>query len=450
MPQPNALLPPPAVVEIAERLRRHGHQAWAVGGAVRDALLGVGHGDWDLATDARPPEVRRIFRRTIPIGIEHGTVGVIGRDGVMYEVTTFRRDVETFGRHAVVAFADSIEEDLSRRDFTINAIAWDPLDDSLLDPHGGLQDLEERRLRTVGHAPDRMAEDYLRVLRALRFAGQYELTIDDDTWSAIQAAVGQLRALSAERVHEELTKVLARARKASIALELYARSGVLDALFPELAATRGVSLADGEPDVWTRSLAASDAVSPVRLRVRYAALLHGIGIPAARTRDPLRGGWRVTGHERMGGRKAEELLRRLRASNADTERIASLVLRQSDLFPPDARSASVRRWLADVGPELVRDLFRLRIALYKAQPVTGGDADLVERWRKAHRVMLQHPVISLDGLAIDGEDLKRLGLSPGPRFGEILRVLLLRVIEKPELNTRDALLAIIRDEGMGA
>src|SRR5690606_14370270 len=151
---------PQAVREITRRLEEAGYQTWAVGGAVRDAVLGLPAGDWDLATRARPHEVRRLFRRTVPIGIEHGTVGVLGRDGVLYEVTTFRRDVETFGRHAVVEFADTVEEDLARRDFTLNALAWHPLTAELKDPFGGLRDLEERRLRTVGRPEERFAEDY--------------------------------------------------------------------------------------------------------------------------------------------------------------------------------------------------------------------------------------------------------------------------------------------------
>jgi tRNA nucleotidyltransferase (CCA-adding enzyme) len=153
------LHPPAAVLDIARRLDDAGRQAWAVGGAVRDALLGQSGVDWDIATDARPDEVRRIFRRTVPIGIEHGTVGVLANDDVMYEVTTFRRDVETFGRHATVRFADSIEEDLSRRDFTINAIAWAPLTDELFDPFDGRADLGSGILRTVGNAGERFAED---------------------------------------------------------------------------------------------------------------------------------------------------------------------------------------------------------------------------------------------------------------------------------------------------
>ncbi|MGH7501313.1 MAG: CCA tRNA nucleotidyltransferase [Longimicrobiales bacterium] len=460
MPQ-RKLSPPPAVLEIAKRLRQHGHAAWAVGGAVRDAWLGIHGGDWDLATDARPDAVRRIFRRTVPIGIEHGTVGVIASDGVLYEVTTFRRDVETFGRHAVIAFADTIGEDLERRDFTINAIAWDPIDDVLIDPHDGVRDLEERRLRTVGHASDRMAEDYLRALRALRFAGHYGLTIDAETWGAIRAAVPHLLNLSAERIHEELTKILTKTPHASATLRLYGESGALEALYPELAATRAVEMpgidartgrgADSglaNMDAWALAIAAVDAVPPRHVLVRYAALLHAIGVPAARIRDPLRGGWRVTGHESIGARKAGDVMQRLRASNADTERIVSLVGRQSDLFPPDAPDTGVRRWLADVGVSLVRDLFRLRIAFWRANPVKRGASDLVERWRKAHRVQLSHPVLTIDGLAIDGEDLKRLGMAPGPRFGQILRALLARVVDEPSLNTRDALLDLVRAQGI--
>jgi tRNA nucleotidyltransferase/poly(A) polymerase len=441
------LHPPAAVLDIARRLDDAGRQAWAVGGAVRDALLGQSGVDWDIATDARPDEVRRIFRRTVPIGIEHGTVGVLANDDVMYEVTTFRRDVETFGRHATVRFADSIEEDLSRRDFTINAIAWAPLTDELFDPFDGRADLGSGILRTVGNAGERFAEDYLRVLRALRFAGQMHLRIDDDTWTALEVAVDGLDGLSAERVREELLTVLAKQRRASVTLRLYERSGALARLFPELQALVGLSLSagagDGGPDLWNRTLAAVDAVPPSRPLLRLAALLHAAGYPPAKTRD-LRGGWRFTGHETFGARTAEDVLRRLRCSNAEIAFVTSLVARQSDLFPPDAPDAGVRRWLMHVAPELVRDFFRLRIALWRADPVTGGDRDLVERWRHAHAVLMAKPVLTVGGLAIDGGDLQRLGLPPGPEYGRVLRALLERVVEDPALNDRDLLISLVR------
>jgi tRNA nucleotidyltransferase/poly(A) polymerase len=441
--------PPAAVLEIARRLRDRGYKAWAVGGAMRDALVGAAGGDWDLATDARPDDVRRVFRRTVPVGIEHGTVGVLAPDGVLYEVTTFRRDVETFGRRAVVEFASTIDEDLARRDFTINAMAWDPLTGEVRDPFGGLDDLRNRRLRTVGDPRQRMAEDYLRVLRALRFAGHYGLEIDAATWSALTEAVPKLEILSSERVRDELSKVLGKTRRASVTLQLYADSSALRCILPELADTIGVETGSASGrDAWSRALAAVDAVPPVRTLVRFAALLHTVGYPAARTRD-LRGGWRFTGHESVGARKSAAILRRLRASNADTERVAALVGGQSDLFPPDAPDAGIRRWLIDVPPERVFDLFRLRIAMWRADRAPRGDRDLILRWRKAHRVLLARPVLTLDRLAVTGEDLKAIGLEPGPRFGEILRDLLARVIEDPALNRRESLLEIVEREHLG-
>ena len=441
---------PPAVREISERLEKAGYETWAVGGAVRDALVGSAamklRTDWDLATRARPHEVRALFKRTVPIGIEHGTVGVLASDGIMYEVTTFRRDVETFGRHAVVEFADTIEEDLSRRDFTFNALAWHPMTEELRDPFNGMHDLKAGLLRTVGDPAERFSEDYLRVLRAMRFAGHFVLQIDPDTWSALVAATPKLAELSAERIREEIWKILSKTPHASAALKLYAESLALAVILPELVPLDGMVLGPNHVrDAWHESLAAVDALPSTRPLLRMSALLHLIGAPAARTSD-LKGGYRYIGHEKIGARKAEEIMRRLKASNADTERVTQLVARQSDLFPPDAPPAGIRRWLVHVTPELVHDLFRLRIAMWRAHPVAGGDQDLRDRWRSAHRAILQHPVIDTTGLCIDGRDLKAIGLAPGPQFGEILRQLLDRVIEDPQLNTRETLLRIIEEE----
>lgn len=448
------LNPPPAVLDITKRLDKAGYETWAVGGAVRDAVLGHERGDWDLATRAHPSVVRRLFRRTVPIGIEHGTVGVVARDGVMYEVTTFRRDVETFGRHAVVEFADTIEEDLARRDFTINALAWHPLTGELRDPHHGLDDLRRGRLRTVGAAEERFAEDYLRVLRALRFAGHFRLAVVAGTWTALTAATSSLTQLSAERIREELWKVLAQTRHASAALSLYAAAGALAVLYPELEALVGLDRGgDAAQDPWTESLFAVDAIPPSRPLPRLAALLHAVGLPEARTRD-LRGGWRFVGHEQLGARTAEAMMRRLKASNQHTERVARLVRLQSELFPPDAPDPVVRRWLMHVGTDLAPDLFRLSFALWRSRhrrfrPAARGGAapgDLVQRARHVRRIQREHPPTTVVDLAIGGEDLRALGLEPGPRYGEILRRLLDRVLERPELNTRESLLELARRE----
>ena len=438
-------LPVPAVVRgIAARLEEAGFETWTVGGAIRDALLGddMSNAEWDIATAAPPQQVRKLFRRTVPVGIEHGTVGVLDEHGRMHEVTTFRRDVETTGRHAVVQFGVSLEDDLARRDFTINAIAYHPLRDELRDPFDGERDMQRRALRTVGDARARFAEDYLRVLRGLRFAGRYDLSIDPETWAAIEPSLPGLPQLSGERVREELWKVMTKTARPSTSLQLYAKSGVLRVLYPELA-----DVIDVAPDAWARAVAAVDVLPRSRPVLRVAALLHPIGMPAARTRD-LRGGWRFTGHPVAAARRVEELMRRLRASNADTERVRRLVLHQEDFFPPDSPAPGIRRWLRDVGPDLVPDLLRLRIALERADAALAGRpiaADVIERVRLARRVIASRPPLAIGALAIRGEDLAELGISRGPRYGEILRALLDEVIERPELNEREALMRRVRE-----
>lgn len=445
--------PPPAVVEISRRLEASGYSTWAVGGAVRDAVLGLEGGDWDLATQAPPNVVRRQFRRTVPIGIEHGTVGVFAGDGVLYEVTTFRRDIETTGRHAVVEFADTIEEDLSRRDFTCNALAWHPIRRELRDPYGGVADLEQRLLRTVGRPAQRFSEDYLRVLRALRFAGRFRLEIARDTWLALVRAVDRLPELSAERVREELWKVFTGSRNASASLSLYGAAGVLPVVYPELEAVLTLEVEYGpEQQPWTESLRAVDAVSPSRPVIRLSALLHRIGWPDAGERDVGEGDpagqWRPASDGAVAGCLAEDLMRRLKASNADTERVRRLVTHQPGLFPPDAEPRAVRHWLRAVGPDLVNDLFRLRIACWRGRkPGERPPADtLTSRWRAVRKALRTRPALSVADLAVGGDDLKDLGLPPGPRYGEILRRLLARVLDDPELNTRERLLKLVREE----
>ncbi len=229
------LRPPPAIRAITQTLERAGHEAWCVGGAVRDALLGIETLDWDVATSARPEQVQKLFKRTIPVGIQFGTVGVLDADGVLHEVTTFRHDVETDGRHAVVKFGASLEEDLARRDFTINAIAVHAETLELRDPFDGRADLERRVVRCVGDAQLRMQEDRLRALRALRFAGRFDFALDPDTWQAIRDSAPQLGRLSMERVKQELEKVMEQVARPSVTLERYREAGIFAALVPLLA-----------------------------------------------------------------------------------------------------------------------------------------------------------------------------------------------------------------------
>ena len=395
---------------------------------MRDALLGRRSGDWDLTTKARPDQLQKLFRRTVPIGIEHGTVGVLARDGTMFEVTTFRKDVETDGRHAVVAFADRVEDDLARRDFTINAIAWHPLREELLDPFRGIEDLDARVLRTVGVAADRLAEDYLRVLRAFRFAGRFALKIEQETWSALRESVRHLTSLSAERVREELLKVLSEDPEPSGTLALYAESGALSVLYPELSEFRA---ADVGADAWSEKLASVDQLPTGRPYLRLAQLLWGLGPSAAAT-----------------------VLTRLRLSNAQIDEVARRA-ECPEMPPADADDEAFRRWLSAAGSIRFAAVARLGLARARARHQTGFDGScdaVVAAWRRARAVLATGPALSVAELAVDGRDLIRMGLRPGPDFGLILDDLLDFVLEDPARNRADVLetrVGAIVDSGDG-
>src|ERR687896_1913988 len=210
--QPGSIEVPEAILEIARVLEGAGHEAWCVGGSLRDTLLSHTQSDFDIATSARPEEVQRLFPRTVAVGLKYGTVGVLDRQRRLHEVTTFRRDVVTDGRHAVVEYGVSLEEDLARRDFTINAMAYHPLRQEWRDPFGGQHDAAARLIRAVGDPTQRFREDYLRILRALRFSVRFDFTIESKTWEAAQAAAPGLSQLSAERVRDEWFKGLQTAR----------------------------------------------------------------------------------------------------------------------------------------------------------------------------------------------------------------------------------------------
>ncbi|HVE78185.1 MAG TPA: CCA tRNA nucleotidyltransferase [Gemmatimonadaceae bacterium] len=411
------------MLEIAERLETAGHEAWCVGGAVRDALLGHEHLDWDLATSARPDEVRALFKRTVPVGVEFGTVGVLDRAGTMHEVTTFRRDVRTDGRHAVVEFGVSLDDDLARRDFTINAIAYSPSRDELRDPFDGRGDLERRMVRAVGDPEARMREDRLRALRALRFAARFEFAIEPATWRAIAASGPHLGRLSAERVKQEIEKTMEQVRRPSLAFRLWRDGRAFATLLPALAAISDVAL--GTLD----QVPPPTALRDLRRLTRLAALF--LDVPPT---------------------EVGSLLRALRFSNQDVARVGTLVERWHALGaaiaaalragpPPDA---DVRRWVAAVGRERVGAFVRLAAARWAAERAAGAPAPPALRvaalYRRAIRSAFRDPV-GLGDLAVDGADLQDAGIPPGPLLGRILHALLDEVLDDPSRNRRDLLLA---------
>lgn len=410
---------PAAARWVVKTLEDAGFETWTVGGGVRDALLGAESVDWDFATAARPRDIQRVFRRTVPVGIDHGTIGVLDRDDVLHEVTTFRKDVETDGRHAVVTFADRIEDDLARRDFTINAIAWHPLRRELFDPFDGQRDLERRGLRTVGRPAERFAEDYLRILRGLRFAGRFDLEIAPETWEALVHAMEGLGGLSSERIREEWVKVMG-AGDPSASLDLYRDAGALARVAPALG---GVS-----DERWSAALERVARLDPRDPILRTVALFEvTLGEPPnGRPRPAL-----ATG--------VATWMQGLRYSNADTDRAVGLIAGPANLPEEGASDGEVRRWLAAVGPERIPDRLRLLEAAIESSPAEAA-SKLRAGLERARAVVASGPPLTVGDLAIGGRDLIRLGLKPGPHFGDLLHGALECVLEDPALNTTDALL----------
>jgi tRNA nucleotidyltransferase (CCA-adding enzyme) len=397
---------PDTVRGIAGRLHGAGHDVWFVGGAVRDVLLELETGraprrtgDFDIATSARPEQVQALFRRTVPVGIEHGTIAVLDEEGRTHEVTTFRRDVKTDGRHAEVEFGVSLEDDLARRDFTINAVAVHPESGDLRDPFGGRADLAARVVRAVGDAAARMREDRLRVLRALRFATALEFTIDPGTWEAVRGSAQELSGLSRERVRDEWLKTLATGQP-SVAVGLWRRASVLGEVWPELAAV------PADADAGFDLVAGGDPV------LVTAAMLHGAAqSPAA----------------------AAAAVQRLRFSNKDIERVRKAVAALGAPLPDATDGRAVRRWLAAHAAE--------------ADDVLGIVTPAVREPLAAalRAVRASGAPLALADLAVTGADLMAAGVPAGPGLGATLRRLLEAALDDPACNTREALLALARE-----
>ena len=410
------LRPPAAVLEIGDTLERHGFEAWCVGGAVRDALLGLPNSDWDIATTATPAEVKRLFRRTIPVGELHGTIGVLDRDNVMHEVTTFRRDVRTDGRHAEVAFGASLDEDLARRDFTINAIAYKPRTGVIHDPFGGQADLVRRTIRAVGDPEARMREDRLRALRGIRFAARFDFEIDPATWAAIKASAPFLTRLSAERVSQELEKTMEQVRGPSRALRLWKESGALATLVPALADIDDVALASLDCLPMPEGSKRYDQ----RKWNRISALFVG-----------------------LNGTGALKAATALRFSNTRAKWIAHLATAWSVLgtrpFPNS--DTNLRRWISTVGRTQFADFWRILAARRAA---AGLDRALMRGiYKRGLRIAYGNVPLDVGDLAVDGNDLIAMGVPKGPRIREIQTTLLDAVLENPALNTPDALRTMV-------
>ncbi len=420
---PSRLTPPQAVLKIARTLEKAGYETWCVGGAVRDALLGHPHLDWDLATAARPQQIRNLFPRTVPVGIAFGTIGVLDDAGVMHEVTTFRRDVKTDGRHAEVEFGATLDEDLARRDYTINAIAYSPAKKAISDPFDGQKDLEHRIVRAVGAPDERMREDRLRALRGLRFAARFEFDIDPETWKAIAESAPHLGRLSAERVKQEIEKTMEQVDRPSRAFEMWKTSGAFATLVPELANLSEIDLATID-HVCPPSLSGRPARRVTRLIALFASVPHG-NVPG--------------------------ILKGLRFSNADAAWITSIIspwqtlekeMRMSMMRDEPPSDSVLRRWAAIAGRTRLASVLRLAGARWaaerEARSAAPNDKLIRSVYRRAVRIAYRD-AIEVGDLAVNGSDLGKLGIT-GPGVGKTLRSLLETVINDPAANSRSRLL----------
>ena len=440
---------PPAVQELFDRLRDNGHQAYVVGGSVRDRFLDRTPYDWDLTTDARPDRVVELFPEaryentfgTVAVGV-HLVPGA--REDV--EITTFRSDHEyaDFRRPHHVEFGDRVEVDLARRDFTADAMAWGGAPGEtphLVDPFDGRADTERRILRAVGDPETRFGEDALRMLRAARLAAVLDFTIEPATRTALTSSAHLAVHLSGERIVAELGKLL-DAPRPSIGLRIMSEAGLLAAVAPSLDAQRGVAQnkIPGE-DLWDHVLRSVDAAPAGRNRiVRWAALVHDIGKPVTAADGHF------YGHEVVGAELAGDLLRGWHAPRETIDEVTHLVRQHMFAYEDAWSDAAIRRFIAKVGPARLDDLFALREADNVGSGVPADAGALATLRARVAAELAANPALDLSGLAIRGDDLIReLGLAPGPLVGRILHALLERVMTEPALNRPATLIALARE-----
>jgi tRNA nucleotidyltransferase (CCA-adding enzyme) len=446
-PAPDSLLGTPArrcyaiALPVLDALRAAGHESFLVGGGVRDLLLGREPGDWDVTTSALPDQVVGLFTKTIPTGIKHGTVTVLVPGGSV-EVTTYRTEgAYADGRRPDwVRFGASLREDLSRRDFTVNALAFDPLDGVLIDPEDGARDLDARVLRTVGDPDRRFAEDGLRPLRGVRLAAVLEFTIDPGTLAAMARSRESVARVAPERVRTELVKLMGAPRP-SAGIELLRRTGLLDLILPELL--EGVGMAQNRYhayDVYEHSLRTCDEAPVDKPRVRWAALLHDLGKPPTRVERDGQGTF--YNHQFVGAELADALLERMRFPSDERRAIVHLVREHMFDFKPEWGDAALRRWVARVGVDAVADLFDLRIADFLGNGLRSGYPGYLEEMRRRIEDLLRESqALRVRDLVVDGDDvMAALGIGPGPAVGKALAALLEEVLEQPSANRRDHLL----------
>ena len=430
---------PPKVSYIIDELTAHGFEAYAVGGCVRDTILGRTPMDWDITTSARPQQVKELFLHTIDTGIQHGTVTVI-LDHEGFEVTTYRIDGEyEDARHPKeVAFTSSLLEDLKRRDFTINAMAYNEKD-GLVDAFEGIADLKAGVIRCVGDARERFSEDALRMLRAVRFAAQLGFSIEEKTTEAIAALAKNIEKVSAERIQTELVKLLIS--KHPEQLRTAYETGLTAVFLPEFDAMMQTPQNNihhcysvGEHTLKALTFTSNDKVE------RLTMLLHDVAKPCCRTTDE-NGIDHFHGHPKEGSLMARQILRRLKFDNDTTDRVCRLVLCHDDT--PPLQKKAVRRAVCRNGEEQYPRLFDIKRAdiLAQSEYHRAEKISYLKEYEAIYgEIMEKQECLSIKQLAVTGTDLIADGMQPGRQIGEMLKQLLEDVLEHPEHNTKEKLL----------
>lgn len=435
---------PEKVNTIIQTLQEHGYEAYAVGGCVRDSLLGREPGDWDITTSASPDETKKLFARTVDTGIEHGTVTVLlGKEG--FEVTTYRIDGKyEDSRHPTeVIFTRNLREDLLRRDFTINAMAYNDTE-GIVDIFGGMDDLKRKIIRCVGNARERFGEDALRIMRGVRFAAQLGFSLEKETKEAMTELAPTLEKISAERIQTELVKLLV-SDSPELIREAY-HLGITAVILPEFdeMMRTGQETKYHRYDVGEHTVQAVCNVPPDKV-LRLTMLLHDVAKPEMKTVDADETA-HFKGHDIRGEQKAKEILRRLKFDNDTIHKVTKLV-RWHDYRMP-AEKKNVRKAMSKISAELFPMYLLVKRADILAHSMYRREEELenLSGLQKCYEeIVADHECVSLKQLAVTGTDLIGIGMKPGKQIGEVLNELLRIVLEYPEFNNKEHLLRFVQN-----